>query len=495
MIEGLTEEVIARQSPEAQAIIRALLTLVEVQQKRIAQLESEVKQLRTEVKQLRTEVRQLESEGRQLRRRLGDPEPPAATSPGGETPAKETKKAPAKKRKRGGQKGHRRHQRELVPVEDCDEIYSLHPPECRRCGKELTGDDPDPLRHQVFELPEIKLHVTEYQRHRLHCKCCGITTCAELPDDVPTGQSGVRLTMFVALLMAMFRQSKSRVSLFCETLLGHHMSPGLVVKLQNQATESLRPCYGELASKLPKQNVVYADETGTRQQNNNAWIWTTVAAKFTVFTVRLTKAASVIKGLPGETFSGVVVSDRAKTYHWVNRHQWCRAHLKRDFEKMSDRAGEAGTIGQRLLDATHKLFHYCHRIRDGTISQRGFYRQISILRAEVESALAVGRECADQSTAATCRELHNRFENLWVFQYHDNVEPTNNIAERSLRHAVIWKQLSFGTQSDAGSRFVETMLTIIETCRQQKRNLFQFLCDSQNAYLAGKTTPSLCTDP
>lgn len=128
-------------------------------------------------------------------------------------------------------------------------------------------------------------------------------------------------------------------------------------------------------------------------------------------------------------------------------------------------------------------------------SQRGFYRQISILRVEVESALAVGRECADQSTAATCRELHDRFANQWVFQYHDSVEPTNNIAERSLRHAVIWKRLSFGTQSDAGSRFVETMLTIIETSRQQKRNLFQFLCDSHNAYLAGKTTPSLCTDP
>lgn len=483
MIDGLTEEVIARQPPEAQAIIRALMAQVELQQKRIEQLESEVKELRAEV--------------RQLRRRLGDPDPPTA-SPGHETPAQEAKRArktPTKKRKRGGQKGHKRHQRTLVPIENCDDVYSLHPTECRRCGKQLAGDDPEPIRHQVFELPEIRLHVTEYQRHRLHCECCGITTCAELPDGVPTGQSGPRLVMFVALLMAMFRQSKSRVSLFCETLLGHHMSPGLVVKLQNQATSSLRPCYDELASKLPEQNVVYADETGTRQQNNNAWIWTTVASKFTVFTVRLTKAASVIKELLGETFPGVVVSDRAKTYHWVSRHQWCWAHLKRDFEKMSDREGEAGKIGQRLLDATHKLFHYCHRIRDGTISPRGFYRQISILRAEAESALAAGRVCADQSTAATCRELHDRFENLWVFQYHDGVEPTNNTAERSLRHAVIWKQLSFGTQSDAGSRFVETMLTIIETCRQQKRNLFQFLCESHDAYMAGKTTPSLATNP
>ena len=152
MIDGLTEEVIARQPPEAQAIIRALVAQVELQHKRIEQLEAEVKELRAEARELRAEVKQ-------LRRRLGDPDPPAAPAapaPTEETPANETK-APAKKRKRGGQPGHKRHQRTLVPTENCDEVYPLHPCECRRCGKDLTGDDPEPIRHQVFELPEIKL--------------------------------------------------------------------------------------------------------------------------------------------------------------------------------------------------------------------------------------------------------------------------------------------------------------------------------------------------
>ena len=123
-------------------------------------------------------------------------------------------KRDGEKRKRGGQKGHKKHQRDLIPPEQCDEIIPLRPDACRRCGKPLAGTDPEPLRHQVWELPEIKPLVTEYQQHRLPCPCCGITTCASLPVGVPSGQSGPRLVAFTGLLMGHFRQSKRRASLF-----------------------------------------------------------------------------------------------------------------------------------------------------------------------------------------------------------------------------------------------------------------------------------------
>jgi transposase len=126
----------------------------------------------------------------------------------------------AKSRKsRGGQPGHPKHERSLIPVEECSEVISLKPHACRRCGSKLTGSDEQPLRHQVWELPEIRPLVTEYQQHRLTCECCRETTCAPLPPGVPTGQSGPKLIAFVALLMACFRQSKRRTSLFVESLL------------------------------------------------------------------------------------------------------------------------------------------------------------------------------------------------------------------------------------------------------------------------------------
>ena len=84
----------------------------------------------------------------------------------------------------------------MIPTDQCDDVQRLKPTECRRCGAKLSGSDPEPLRHQVWELPEIKPHVTEYQRHRLTCPCCGETTCAELPVGVPQGQSGPQLMAF-----------------------------------------------------------------------------------------------------------------------------------------------------------------------------------------------------------------------------------------------------------------------------------------------------------
>ena len=399
------------------------------------------------------------------------------------------------RRKRGGQPGHQRRIRELIPTEECDQVVELRPESCRRCGTGLSGSDPQPLRHQVAELPEIKLHITEYQRHRLACPCCSRQTCAELPPGVPTGQSGPRLVAFTSLLMGMFRQSKRRVSLFCETLLNHPVSVGLVVKHQQQASDAVAAACEELVQQIPKQAAVCADETPTRQQNHNAWIWTVVATTFTVFRIRLTKAACVIKELLGEDFNGVATSDRAKTYHWLWRHQWCWAHLKRDFEKMSLREGAAGMIGQRLLEGTHRLFHDWHRLRDQEITRRGFEGLMTRLKREVRDILTEGSCCADRATAATCTELLNYFDNLWLFVSCKDVEPTNNAAERSLRHAVIWKHLSFGTQSEHGSRFVERLLTVIETCRQQKRNAFEFLVDSLTAQNTATNPPQLLAKP
>lgn len=470
MSQGLTipPELDAQMTPGVRAFVKLLLG-------RIAQLEAEVADLKERLKVAE-------------RGSHRSPDPPLADP----TAASDgSAKSAGTKKKRGGQPGHAKHVRPLIPAADCDEVHVLKPEACRRCGAKLAGSDPHPLRHQVFELPEIKLHVAEYQLHRLACPCCGRQTCAALPAGVPTGQSGPRLIAFTALLMGLFRQSKRRVALFCETLLSHPISPGLVVRLQQQASDAVADACEELVQQVPQQHAVCADETPTRQEHHSAWIWTVVAKTFTVFRIRLTKAAHVIKDLLGEDFSGVATSDRAKTYHWLWRHQWCWAHLKRDFEKMSLRTGTGGLVGSGLLDCTQRLFHHWHRSRDGTLTRRGFECLMTRLKGEVTSLLTKGSCCADHATAATCSELLTYFDNLWLFVYCPDVEPTNNAAERSLRHAVIWKQLSFGTQSDHGSRFVERLLTVVETCRQQKLNAFQFLARSLEARLRQQKPPSL----
>jgi transposase len=316
-----------------------------------------------------------------------------------------------------------------------------------------------------------------------------------LPSGVPAGQSGPRLTAFVALLMASFRQSKRRVSLFLETLLGAPCSPGLVVKLQKLATAALRPCYEELVRSLPAQPVVNADETPTRERNGKAWLWTVVAATFSVFAVRLTKAAVVIRELLGEKFAGVVISDRAKMYLWVERLQWCWSHVKRDFEAMATLRGKAGAVGRKLCELTYDLFHQWHRAQAGDLQAAGLRRHLNRLYGQVYLTLEAGTFCRHAATAATCQGLLERYDSLWIFRETPGVAPTNNAAERALRHGVIWKRLSFGTQSASGSRFVETLLSVLETCRQQKRPTFAFLSHALTQHFAHQPAPSLLAGP
>ena len=396
------------------------------------------------------------------------------------------------KKRRGGQPGHAKQERPLIPSENCDHVEPLRPTECRRCGAALSGKDPQPWRHQVWELPEIKPNVTEYQRHRLVCPVCGETTCAALPAGVPQGQSGPRLMALTALLMAFYRQSKRRTAEFLSTLLGQPCCPALTVKIQHQVATALAPAYEAVAERLPAEERLNIDETATKQEHDKAWLWTFVARRFTVFAVRATREATALTAFLGEAFPGIVTCDRAKMYWHLGRLQWCWAHLKRDFQAMIDSGDpRAQHLGWRLRRATCELFEHWADYRAGTISRAALLRRMGPVRRKVERLLLRGTQCGHADTRGTCRELYEHRPWLWTFLRHEGLEPTNNAAERSLRHAVIWRKLSFGTQSARGSRFVERMLTVVETCRQQRRNAFAFLTHTVETHLAHQPAPSL----
>jgi len=426
----------------------------------------------------------------ELERKLGkdstnSSKPPSTSHPHDKPPSAK----PRSGRKRGGQPGHDKHERELIPTEQCTAVVPCVPTECRRCGKELSGVDADPLRHQVWELPEIQPIVTEFQQHRLVCSC-GCSTCGELPKGVPTGQAGPRLIAFTALLMACFRQSKRRAAQFLSMILNQPASAGWMVLLQNRAAAAVKPAYDELAEQLAEQRVLHIDESPTKEGQAKAWVWTFVAASFTVFACRVSRAADVAKELIGAGFAGVIHCDRARMYWAFGRLQWCWAHLKRDFQALiDDPCKTKKRLGHDLMKPTNELFALWKKVRDGTISRRTFRRQMQPIREQVRSLLLRGYFNA--LTHGFCKELVEHGEHLWTFVDVEGVEPTNNAAERALRHAVIWRKLSFGTQSRTGSQFVERMLTVIETCRRQSRNVFSWLVATIQASYNGQHTSSL----
>jgi len=454
------EELIARQTPEAQAIIRLLLA-------KIAELEARLN---------------MTPRNSSL--------PPSTQHPH----AKPTPQKEKSGKKPGGQPGHAKRERALIPTEQCSQVVPVVPKACRRCGERLAGSDPQPLRHQVWEIPEIIPLVTEYQRHRLTCPCCSTSTCGELPAGVPESQAGPRLVALVALLMGCFKQSKRRTALFLEQILNQPCSPGWVVKLQNQATAAVTPPYRELAANLPTQSVLGIDESPHKEARRKSWLWTFVASTYTFFALRTTRAATVLDELLTKSYQGVVNCDRAKMYWNVGRPQWCWAHLTRDFQALIDHPDpQVKRLGRDLMRPTKELFRHWARCRDGTIARAETLQWVQPIRKTIDGLLLRGAFSGNPRLVGMCNELYDHRDWLWTFLDVEGVEPTNNVSERALRPAVIWRKLSFGTQSARGSRFVETILTVVETCRRQSRNSFQFLTAAVQAHFDGKPAPSLLT--
>lgn len=433
----VTEEMISGLSPEGQVIVRMLLA-------RIDDLEAKLNKTSK-----------------------NSSKPPSASHPHAkpEPPAKKKSK-----RKRGAQPGHDKFQRELVPTEDCAEMISCKPPACRGCGKKLKGSDASPLRRQVHDII-IKPIVTEYQLHRLTCRC-GTSTCGQLPCDV-VGETGPMLATVLVLLTSWLRTSRRKAALFSTDVCKVPCSVGHVSQLEARAAAALKDNYEELATALPEQSNLSIDETPFKRGGAKTWLWTFVASSFTVFVVRPSRKAVVLCEAIGADFAGAINCDRARMYFQFAKLQWCWAHLKRDFQALIDsNDNQVKRLGQDLMRETTRLFAEYAKCRDGTITHETLKRNLRPVRRKVESLLLRG---FGTGAHGTCKQLHDHRDNLWTFLADPNVEPTNNSAERSLRHGVIWRKLSFGTQSERGDRYVETMLTIIETCRQQKRSVVEFV--------------------
>jgi transposase len=462
---ALSHEVWERTPPEAQAYIRAL-------EARVATLEGMMQALQEQLHQTSRN---------------------SSRSPSSDPPHSERPRRPRSTRRRGGQPGHPGHTRTLVPVDEVDEVVVIKPAQCTHCQAPLSGDDPKPWRHQVIEIPPIKPVVTEYQWHQLVCAACGDVSRAPWPEGVPSGTYGPRVQATVALCTGSYRLSKRTTHQVMDEVFGVPMSVGTISPLEQATTEALAAPVEEARTYVQAQEVAHLDETSWRQGGKRAWLWVAVTSLVTVFVVRLSRGGHVARELLGEEFSGILVTDRYSAYNWypVRWRQLCWAHLQRDFEAMRGRGGRSEEIGDALLAQAHQMFTWWHRVREGTLQRSTFRSYMSPIRREVERLLEAGSTCDVPKTEGTCRDILKRREALWTFVQVAGVEPTNNTAERSIRPGVLWRKGSFGTQSEEGSRFVESMMTVVSTLKQQQRNVLAYLTEACAAALRGAAAPSL----
>jgi transposase len=453
---------------------------------------AELVALRAENAQLRARVQELEA--RLGQNSTNSSRPPSSDPP--ETPPRPP--APPSGRRRGGQPGHPPHQRALVPPEQVDEFIAHWPTHCHGCQAPLRPIAAgEPVRHQVTELPPVQAVVTEHQLQHVRCGACGTTTCAVLPPDVPAGAFGPRLQATVAVLSGRYRLSRREVVGVCTDVLGAPLAVGSVDRLCQATAAVLAAPVAELEQAVQRAPAAHADETGWREAGQRRWLWVVVTTLATVFRLAPSRGRQVIQELLGASFAGYLITDRWSAYPWLapTQRQVCWAHLKRDFQKLVDYGGPGRAIGRDALRLLAGLFGAWTDLRADPTQRPRFVRRARQYQWRLRRVLECGQQCGCEKTANFCTGLLQLWPALWTFVTVPGVEPTNNAAEQAIRPAVLWRKGSFGTQSAAGNRFVERLLSVAATCKQQDRSLLAYLTTVCTAAQRGQPIPSLLPTP
>jgi transposase len=455
---------------------------------RIAQLEQQLAELMARVRDLEARLGQNASNSSM---------PPSANPPQAPPPVR---KKPTG-RKPGGQPGHTAHLRVRLPPERLTEPTVPYWPDiCEVCQDDLPcapgPDDPEPRWHQVVELPELPVHVTEYQAHGRTCPSCGHVTWAKIPQEIRDHVCGPRLTATLSLMSGVLHASKRGIEEFVETVFKAPIALGTVSNLEQEMSAALADAHAEAQQVVQEAAAKNVDETGWKKAGDKRWLWGAATATVACFVIAPTRGALGLAALLGQKIQGIIGSDRWSVYAHLKLalRQLCWAHLKRDFQKLVDRGRDAQDIGEMGLDAVEIIFALWHTFRGGGLSRAQLQRQIAPVRQTLREWLELGCACKDTKAAAFCANVLAVEPALWTFVRKEGIEPTNNHIERLLRPGVLWRKNAFGCHSEAGCRFVERMLTVVQTLRLQKRPVLEFLHQSLLAHRQVKKAPRLLAE-
>lgn len=464
----------------------------------VASLEGQITLLQSQVTTLQAGMAKLQVQLSDAQARVQRHSGNSSRSPSSDPPSAPARpKRPRTGRKRGGQKGHPGHLRLQVAEADLTAIVEHRPVQCPVCASALAADLPsegDPQRLQVWEIPPIRPEVTEHQAVAVRCPHCQELVKA---SDLPSQVFGPRLTAIGSVLHGRYRLSMRETAGLFADLLGVPIGVGSVPRLCVEVSSALSTPYAAVREQVEQQAHANVDETGWKQAGDKRWLWVAVTALCTLFVVATNRSAAVLASLLGETFVGVVTSDRYRAYLTLplERRQICWAHVKRNLLSFAERAGPIGDWGKEEVALVVKLFAAWHRFKQGELDRTGLQEEIVPLREQMQTLLAQGAKLPSWSVQAFCNDVSKLEPALWTFVRVEGVEPTNNAAERALRPAVLWRKGCFGADSTAGNTFVAKVLTVAATCHQQQKHLLSYLTNAVVAYRAGQPAPPLLPTP
>jgi transposase len=456
----------------------------------LVRMDEQIGRLERRVAQQDEQIARLERETKRSSRNSSQPpsqDPPGAPPKRGKDPSG---------RRAGGQPGHEGKGRPLLPAWAVDEVIEHWPDRCD-CGhvfaaveREAVGE---PARHQVEELPVIAVRVIEHQCQRIRCPDCGERRTGELPAAVAASSFGPRLQAAIATLSVRNRISRRDCVELCEQLFQARISTGTVDAILSRTADALAEPYADLLDRVRSSPHLNMDETGWRLRGKQRALWGAFTERHAVLRIAADRHEERAKALLADS-RAIVTSDRWWAYGHLplRRRQVCWSHLQRDFAACAEGLAAEQEFGELGLRICEELF-WAWEIYQHTGDRRGLKRRIRALRRELKPILRryAGKAARYRRTRGLARNLLKLWPALWTFADHAGVQPTNNHAERALRGPVIHRKLSLGSQSEAGERRTERLLSAHTTCRLQRRSLHAYLIDLLTASARNDPLPLL----
>jgi transposase len=399
-------------------------------------------------------------------------------------------------RRRGGQPGHPRHERTSFPAELVNDSFDHRPgPCCPDCGHDLRPTGFGPRVIQQVDVPEVPLCIEEHRVHEAYCPHCDKVHYGRLPLPVERGGLlGPRLTSLVAYLKGACHASYSTVRKFLRDVVGLTVSRGQLAKVIAKVSDALEQAWQQLLRELPGQAVLNVDETGHKDQGERLWTWCFRASLFTLFKIDPTRSADVLIEVLGEEFRGVLGCDFFPAYRRFMREfdvrvQFCLAHLIREVKYLTTLPdGPTKAYGERFREALRGLFGVVHQRE--RLSRAEFHRQLEAARLEVIRQATQGVP-ATRAAANLAARMEKFGESYFRFITTPGLEPTNNSAEQAIRFVVIDRHITQGTRGEKGQRFCERIWTVMATCVQQGRSVWEYLQATVQAHFEGEQGPTL----
>lgn len=387
----------------------------------------------------------------------------------------------------------RGYSRERISPDKIDKIIDCKLDLCPDCGSNnlLNEDNPEVL--QQIELPEIRALVTEFRCQKYECRCCGNRSMASLPNGIPNSSFGPKLMALIAHLTGILHLSKRDAIQLLKDLYDVDICEGSIINVEERVGFAIKDIYERIHQFVTKSHFCkHFDETSWRNAGKNHFVWVAATQHATCFKIDPSRSRDAFQNFVGTLGKAPVVTDRYGVYKRVSKlHQYCLAHLIRDFKKFAERKGLDGKIGGDIEELLRTVCRVHRRYKREEISIRSRNIQIGRLRIKLEGCLIDGMASGSIDFGDFCQNVLDKFENLWVFAKSRDIDPTNNLAERDLRSLVLYRKKSYGTRSERGKRFVERISTIAGTVKRKSQNILKFLTDAVTAFYRGEEAPYL----